>query len=725
MRPPGITGELLDRVKLRRSPRRALQPLALAAIVCLAPAVPRAAAAAETQWWITDSVADHAKSESRGVLVGPNGVLGLGPRATVTLADSLTTIWAVAVLKDGSVALAGEHGRIDRWTEARGIRPWVRLSVGQVLSLAPDGDGLVAGTGPDGRLYRVGARGDTTLIVSTGERYVWALVSAGSNAWYAATGTHGKLLRIEGRRSRVVLDSDESNLVSLIPDGKGGVYTGGDSKGRVVHVGADGRARTVFDAPESEVRALALGGDGALYAAALSGTAVSTDEGGEGEATPTKAPVSGAKAVVYRIVPDSVSSTYWVSPQPLVYALARTSTGILAATGSRAGLFLLGQPNSAVQWLAAPQGQITALAVESGGRVLAATSNPGALWSVGPARSERGELLSQGFDAKRIARFGRIRWRGDLAGGRIELHTRSGNTDAPDTTWSEWEGGVAGADGIKISSPPAQYLQWRITLAGGNPRIESVETAWREQNLPPRVEEVVVAPQGQGFREGDLLPRSEPITQNLPGGQKVEYSINPGPTPRMLRELPMWARGLRTVQWKGSDTNGDPLIYRVDVRSEAGGPWIKVAEDLDQTSFTWDTNALSDGRYRLRVIASDRSGNAVGEERTAEALSEPFTLDNTPPAIPSLEARGEPARIDVQGRAEDGQSPLSRIEVSVDDNDWRTITPDGGLADDRELSFHARLEPSTAGDHTVSVRAVDLAGNSTIRAARVTVPRAR
>ena len=72
-------------------------------------------------------------------------MLELGPRATVTLADSLTTIWAVAVLKDGSVALAGEHGRIDRWTEARGIRPWVRLSVGQVLSLATDGDGLAAG----------------------------------------------------------------------------------------------------------------------------------------------------------------------------------------------------------------------------------------------------------------------------------------------------------------------------------------------------------------------------------------------------------------------------------------------------------------------------------------------------------------------------------------------------------------------------------------------------
>ena len=150
-------------------------------------------------------------------------------------------------------AVAYSGGEIIRFDPSA---PWDQIhhvNPKTIARVSPEYIRPVAGVivGPDGRLYRIGARGDTTLIVSTGERYVWALVSAGSNAWYAATGTHGKLLRIEGRRSRVVLDSDESNLVSLIPDGKGGVYTGGDSKGRVVHVGADGRARTVFDAPES------------------------------------------------------------------------------------------------------------------------------------------------------------------------------------------------------------------------------------------------------------------------------------------------------------------------------------------------------------------------------------------------------------------------------------------------------------------------------------------
>jgi hypothetical protein len=440
---------------------------------------------------------------------------------------------------------------------------------------------------------------------------------------------------------------------------------------------------------------------------------------------PVRSPVAGGKAVVYRIVPDSIAAPYWTSPQPFVYGLVSSAQGVLAATGNRAGVYLLGQPNAASQWLAAPQGQVTAMAVDRTGQVFAAASNSGALWRLGPGSSERGELLSSVLDAGRIARFGRIRWRGDARGGRVELSTRSGNTDTPDTTWSAWEGGHAEDDGFRIASVPARYLQWRLILTGGSPRIESVEAAWREQNLPPRVEEVIVAPQGQGFREGDLLPRSESVTQTLPGGQKVEYSISPSTAPRVLRDLPMWARGMRTVQWKASDPNGDPLRYRAEARAEGGGPWIEIGKDLDATAFSWDTNALRDGRYRLRVTASDEQANPVGEERTAEAQSEPFTVDNSPPVVNELEASGERGGIRIRGRAEDGTSPLSRLEVSVDDDDWRTVSPDGGMADDRTLSVHALIPGVKPGEHTISLRAVDLAGNTATRATQVTVPGAR
>ncbi len=696
---------------------------------------PRAAAASETQWWILDSAGDYAKSEARGVVVGWDGALELGPRTSSSVADSLNTIWAIAVLKDGSVAIGGERGRIDRWTESGGIRPWVKLPVGQVLSLAADSDGLMAGTGPEGSIYHVSARGDTSLVVRTGERYVWALARGRGSDWFAATGTKGRLFRISAGHARLVLDSDESNLVSMISDGAGGVYTGGDSKGRIINVRADGTVRTVYDAPEDEVRALTLGRDGALYAAALTASPVTEEKEESSEETapapattptpaPTKTAVSGGKSTVYRIVPDSTASVYWSAPQPFVYGLVTIDRGVVAVTGNRAGIYVIERPNRAVQWLAASQGQITGVAVDARGHLFAAGSNPGALWRLGPERAERGELLSQALDARRTARFGRIRWRGEPRGSHVEIRTRSGNTDEPDTTWSDWKGGAIDPEGLRMASPPARYLQWKITLSGGNPRIESVEAAWREENLPPRVEDLIVAPQGQGFREGELLPRSESVTQSLPGGQKVEYSLSPTTTPSMLRSLPMWARGIRTVQWKGSDPNGDPLHYRIDVRAEGGGPWIKVVENLDAPTYSWDTNGLPDGRYRLRVTASDQQSNAVGEERTDEALSEPFTVDNTPPLVSALNAKDEGSRVRVSGRVEDAFGPMSRIEVSLDDGIWRTVTPEGGLADDKSLTFNAVLDASP-GEHSVSIRAADLAGNVATRAIHVTVTHRR
>ena len=682
------------------------------------------ALAGETQWWVSDSPADYTKADAHGIVVRPDGSLELGRSVRFTGTDSLSVIWSLALLKDGSVAVAGDRGRILRYEENGGFRVLARLPVGQVLSLAADGDGLVAGTGPEGLIYRISARGDTTLLARTGERYVWGLVPAPGGGWYAATGTRGRLLRVRGGETRIVLDTEESNLVSLVADAHGAVYAGGDSKGRVYRVIDDRQLRTIYDASEDEVRALAIGPDGAVYAAALSASAVTDDEGDANERpAPAKSAVSGGRATIYRIVPDSSASLAWTSAQPFVFALAGTSEGVVAATGNRAALYLV-ERGGATQWLQGPQGQITALAADPRGRLFAGTSNPAGIWRVGPERTSGGELTSPVLDARRFARFGAVRWTGSAGGGKVELSTRSGNTDPVDSTWSEWSRG-GGSEGARSLAPVARYFQWRLTLSGGTPHIASVEAAWREQNLAPRVEDLVVAPQGQSFKEGELVPRSEAVTQTLPGGQKVEYSLPSPANPKTVRALPAFAHGLRTMQWRGSDPNGDPLRYTVQVRNDDGGDWITVDKDLEASAFTWDTNGLPDGRYRVRVTATDAPGNAVGEALSAETISEPFTVDNTAPVVTELEAAAHSGAVVASGRAEDATSTLARVEVSLDNDDWKIVTPDGGFADERRLAFKARLPDVAAGEHTVSVRAVDMAGNSATRATRVTVPRAR
>ena len=713
---------------MQESPRRGRWcALAVLSPVVLATLLATGTQASDTQWWILDSPSDYARSESRGIVVRSDGSLEPGPRAVSTPLDSLTVVWSAVVLKDGSVALAGDQGLILRWRPSEGVRPWARLAVGQVLSLAADGDGVVAGTGPEGLVYRVSAGGDTTLLARTGERYVWGLVRATGSAWYAATGSKGRLLRLEGGKARIVADTDESNLVSILADGRGGVFMGGDSKGRVYHARADGSLRTVFDASEDEIRALAFGPDDALYAAALS-TPAMTEDDKDAEPKPVESAPPGGRATIYRIVPDSSAMVWWVSPQPLVFALAGAgdviggTRGVVAATGSRAAVYLIERAGGASQWLASPAGQVTALASGPGGQLYAATSNPAALWQLGPGRAPQGELLSMALDARRIARFGQLQWHGEAGGGRVSLSTRSGNSDEPDSTWSPWAPVSDAGRGGTIHSLPARYLQWRIAFEGGRPRIESVETSWREQNQAPRTEDVLVSPQGQGFREGELQPHLDAITQNLPGGQRVEYSTPSAATPRQLRDLPMWARGLRTVQWRATDPNGDPLRFQIDVRPEPAGPWTLIAKDLEQASHTWDTSALPDGRYRLRVTASDAGGNAVGEELSTAAVSQPFTVDNTPPRVTALEARGEAGAVFVTGKAEDAASALQRVEVSLDEGPWRAVTPDGGFTDQLAHSFQARLGEVAPGEHSVSVRAVDLSGNSAVRAVRATVP---
>jgi hypothetical protein len=186
--------------------------------------------------------------------------------------------------------------------------------------------------------------------------------------------------------------------------------------------------------------------------------------------------------------------------------------------------------------------------------------------------------------------------------------------------------------------------------------------------------------------------------------------------------MPIWARGLRTLAWRGLDPNGDALRYRVAVRAEPDGPWIEIAKDLEASVLTWNTNTLGDGRYRVKVTASDSEGNAVGEALSAEAVSEPFSIDNSPPRVTSLEAAPRSPSVEITGAAEDGEGWLQRLDLAIDDGPWRLLSPEGGLADSPRLTFRTLLKDLEPGPHLLSVRAVDAAGNTATRAVRVTVP---
>jgi sugar lactone lactonase YvrE len=688
---------------------RRLVPALLLAGAILAP-VPGTAQAAGTQYWTLRTAADHAQAELEGVALGPDGALAAGPEIESLPLPGDAVTWAMLVEPERTLLAVGPGGRV---LTVRGSRVTTdSTGEGVALSLARGPDGaLYAGTGPAGRIVRLDDRGRRTYFDS-GQKYVWALAWVGRTL-YAATGPGGKLFAIDGEgRGRVVLDAKAAHLTALAPDGRGGVFVGAAGRGIVYHVDGGGATRALYEAPEKEIKALAWDGR-ALFVAALSAAPLSfaaneAPEPGDG---------TGQRAVVYRIVPDSMAALHWVAPQGLVFALAPGADGTLwAATGSRAALYAIDPRGRGTALWSEAAGQATALA-RSGDGFLVATSSPSRLLRVRP-RGAAGIARSAVLDARKVARWGRLWSEGEQGGATARARTRSGNTAEPDSTWSPWR--EVGGDGA-VASPPARYLQWELRLSG-EARVRAVTVAWGEVNQAPRIEDFIVYPVPGRFYEGELNVRREPVTQELPDGRRVQFNAEV-PRRGSADALPPWAQGIRPMSWKAADPNGDALRYRLAVRREGESAWTPIADDLTNALYAWDTTGWPDGSYAVRLTASDEDENAAGSGLDDSLVASPVELDRTPPEISGLDTRVDGDVITVRGTGRDARTFVARVDVALDDGSWSTAAPDDGLWDGGRESFTIRLEGVARGEHLVRVRVTDALGNPATATRPVTIGR--
>ena len=90
------------------------------------------------------------------------------------------------------------------------------------------------------------------------------------------------------------------------------------------------------------------------------------------------------------------------------------------------------------------------------------------------------------------------------------------------------------------------------------------------------------------------------------------------------------------MEWQARDPNGDALAYQVDLRQVGNKRWIRIGKDVRKNSYTFDSNTVPDGRYEVRVTASDSPDNPPAIALSKARISEPFTVDNTPPRIEDL-----------------------------------------------------------------------------------------
>jgi hypothetical protein len=735
-----------------------LRSPALAAVLCCIVAG-FGAEAASTSFWQVSTQAEFLKGEVEQISIDSDGRVSLGPALEQVHDVGAPAVWKLLVDGDDTLwAGTGNDGRV--WKVTKDGKPALAYDASEleVHALAPAASGGVyAASSPDGKVYRIARDGQTTPFYDPEDKYIWSLAVGADNTLYVGTGEKGRIYKVDrDGKGALFYDTETTHITALTWDPRGSLLVGTASPGRVLRIDPSGTAFVLLESAYKEIRGLRIAPDGQIYVTAVgvaSGSSeapvkpapdiptaatpiptVSTEitvsaigdttvvtPSTSGIVSDTRSSSGSQKGAVYRIAPDGEWTIVWESPDDIPYDVAVEPSGaLLIATGGKGKLYRLsGNPTLTTLVTRAEAQQITAFAQDKSGRLLLATANPGRILRVASTQSTKGTYLSEVKDTATIATWGAIRWRATTAsGGAVELFTRSGNTRAPDKTWSPWSRAYTNAGGEVIDSPKARYLQWKavLTRSGASaPLLTSVTTAFLPRNTRPVVDSITVHPAGVVFQRpyptGD--PELAGFDANTADGRQ---SGAPGtglsaPGPSLGRRG--FQKSLQTFVWQARDNDGDRLQFDVFYRLEGETSWKVLKRALFDEIYTWDTTSVPDGAYVVKVAASDSPTNAPPSALQGERESSAFDIDNTPPSIEvPRDARATPNVVVFTVR--DGHSPIQRVEYSYNAGRWNLAYPVDGLLDSREERFELKLDAAEGGSQNngaVVLRVTDALGN--------------
>ncbi|HEY0707003.1 MAG TPA: hypothetical protein VGG33_09405 [Polyangia bacterium] len=675
-----------------------------------------------TRFWRQTTARDFEEGEATASAVLASGDVVPFMRAS-RLPLEAGFVYAGTLSADGKTAFfgSGDQGRIfSVAVGGKSLPTGKRLAevpAPWVTSLMVRGDGsLLAGSTPGGRVFILDpVKGEPKLFAKLGAEHIWAMAhDAKSGTTFVATGAPGKIFALtrDGKGAdKPLWDSGDKQVVALLREPAGTLLAGTSSEAIVYRVKGNGQAEAVHDFDADEVRAMLRTNDATYIAVndflgdsdtstfsstpaatpAARGTRVTPPAGAPpaiGGTTRVGASSVKARAAVYRLADaGGIEQVFTLADGYLTSLASDGKDGVLAASGNQGKVYRLLPDRTSM--LAADLSERQALVVlPAATGFLVGTGDVGGVYDLRTAAGGQATYLSKIFDGEVASSWGQLRWTGQ---GNLGFETRSGNTAKPDKSWNGWKrvdkpkhDGWEGE--ARIASPPARYLQYRVGLGGATAALKEVALAYLPQNQRARITEVT---------SSDATPAPT-------------FSLTPAPTPP-----PATTRThspIIRLRFRVENPDADPLLYRLWYRQEKHTVWQALGgpEALTRAEYDWNTDTVADGRYLIRVWATDEKANPGERALDHTFVSPPFLVDNTRPEVIDLKQKGTL----ISGRARDAASVITSLEYAVDGEDFRPASPADGLCDQKLEAFALRLADTVSkGPHIVNLRATDAADN--------------
>lgn len=603
-----------------------------------------------------------------------------------------------------------------------------------IFAMAADTSGrlLVGISGQRCALSRLEGDELKTIFEPNDANYIFAILVDKGGDIYLGTGPKSKIYRVDssGKHAEVLYDSPDKNILSLAQGPDGQIYAGSDSRGIIYRINPKTKdAAILYDSSQQEITALAFIGD-ELYATATSAGAAGAEtklvaqqpqagrperpdddeegdagDGGGGSTStaggmklqvantkepageqqadehkmPAPVPLRPAQAShVYKVTKDGFVTDIF-SESAVFFCLAAQGKELLVGTGSSARLFSV-EPNSegnAAVFEDKQTSQITAVTVV-GDNAYIGLANPARLIKLGKVFASEGVYTSDLVDAGQPAKWGKLQIEADVPTGcKALMACRSSNIrDVNDKSFSKWTEPKEVTGPVQLDCPVNRFCQYKLILRGSDgkttPIVREVDVASAIPNLPPRVESV-----------------------------NVTRMESPG------------KNGVFKISYDSKDDNGDKLIYRIDFRKVGWAAWIETAHDVETPNYEWDGKTVEDGRYEVRVTASNERSNTPQTKLTGSRVSDEFVVDNTPPSIVKYNLERAGRNITIKITVTDELSAIGRVEYTVDsDANWIGTVPDDLIYDTTSKDFTIVVEKLSPGQHIVTFKLADAVGNT-------------
>src|SRR5579863_3336793 len=365
---------------------RLLLLLPLAACLC---------AAATTAVWETGGYQDFLRGRMSGLSITPDGRLMLGPKLDTFFSSGQPQIWSVAQAPDGSLYLGtGDRGRLMKVDAlGQGSVVW-SADQPEVFAVAVDRAGVVyAGASPDGKVYRI-ENGKATEYFAPGERYIWALAFAPDGALFVATGPQGKIFRVTAGRGEVYYETGQAHVTCLAFDREGRLLAGSEPHGILYRItSSPAKAFVLYNTNLPEIRAIVPLADGSIYAAALGG-GVARRTGAATEAVQSTRGMLVAPPMSITVTDAQAAPSLSPKPEPAKPAAgAPTVTAAASVTEvsgvEKSALYKILPDNTVETLWSSKEENIYDVAAEAGGTLLFFTDAQGRIYRMDP-RPDRG-----------------------------------------------------------------------------------------------------------------------------------------------------------------------------------------------------------------------------------------------------------------------------------------------------------------------------------------------